>query len=114
MSRDYKAEYVAKLLDPRWKSKRAEILYRDNNRCVHCYESWLAQADAWEDWSDRLIDQQEGDIWPTILHVHHLVYFPGCEPWEYENCQLVTLCESCHRFEHHRIRVEKEGREVSR
>lgn len=30
------------------------------------------------------------------LNVHHKSYMDGREPWEYEDEDLVTLCESCH------------------
>lgn len=30
------------------------------------------------------------------LHVHHLDYISGNEPWEYENNYLITLCHDCH------------------
>lgn len=33
----------------------------------------------------------------TTLHVHHDAYEYGKEPWEYENENLTTLCEHCHR-----------------
>lgn len=36
----------------------------------------------------------------TELHVHHLRYRKGVEPWEYENHELVCLCKNCHEFNH--------------
>lgn len=33
----------------------------------------------------------------TTLHVHHLKYEPGKEPWEYPLSNFVTLCADCHR-----------------
>jgi len=64
--------YSEKLKDPRWQKKRLEILSRDEFTCRHCFE--------------------DGET----LHVHHLVYKRGQNPWEYDNEDLVTLCESCH------------------
>lgn len=30
------------------------------------------------------------------LHVHHLYYLKGLEPWGYSRQALITLCERCH------------------
>lgn len=30
------------------------------------------------------------------LHIHHLFYQRGLEPWEYPNESLLALCEECH------------------
>jgi len=68
--------YSEKLKDPRWQKKRLEIFQRDNWTCVSCNKNDLT------------------------LHVHHLRYYPGMEPWEYHNSILVTYCELCHNTEH--------------
>jgi len=49
---------------------------RDNHRCMICGEDSL------------------------LLNVHHLRYRKGAEPWEYDDCELVTLCEDCHKMVH--------------
>lgn len=67
-----KNNYVEKLKDPRWQKKRLEIFKRDNWRCCLC-----------------------GDTENT-LHVHHLRYKKNADPWDYDNDDLITLCESCH------------------
>lgn len=78
--------YGASLFDPRWKSKRKEILDRDNNKCVIC---------------------KSGDN----LQVHHRQYHFSRmmnvfkNPWEYENRLLITLCESCHQKGHRLYKV---------
>jgi hypothetical protein len=64
--------YSEKLKDPRWQKKRLEVFERDQWRCIAC------------------------DAADKTLHVHHLVYLPKCEPWEYANCFLRTLCFECH------------------
>jgi 5-methylcytosine-specific restriction endonuclease McrA len=64
--------YAEKLLDYRWQLKRQEILERDNYTCQRC--------------------SSDG----CILQVHHLHYYPKHEPWEYENEDLITLCDKCH------------------
>ena len=64
--------YSQKLLSPKWQKKRLQILNRDKFTCRLCKD-----------------DQTE-------LHVHHLEYHKDCEPWEYENKLLITLCKHCH------------------
>jgi hypothetical protein len=68
--------YSEQLKDPRWQRKRLEILQRDNWKCVECHK---------------------GDV---TLNVHHRLYIKGAKPWEYEDSQLSTLCEDCHRYRH--------------
>lgn len=74
MNKD-KLSYAEMLKDPRWQKKRLEIMQRDGFRCQHC-----------------LSEDKE-------LQVHHLVYDKDKKPWEYENCELVTLCNECHENE---------------
>ena len=64
--------YAEKLKDPRWQRKRLEIFNRDNFTCVRCN------------------DEREN------LQVHHKKYFKNKDPWEYEEDQLETLCNTCH------------------
>jgi hypothetical protein len=66
------SDYSKKLRDPRWQRRRLEVLQHDDWACVDC--------------------QRDGET----LHVHHLFYIRGREPWEYEIGDLVTLCEDCH------------------
>ena len=65
-------EYHEKLKDPRWQKKRLEILERDGWSCKFCGSS------------------------EKTLHIHHLFYFKGKDPWEIHNGFLITLCEDCH------------------
>lgn len=67
-----KKDYYELLLDPRWQQKKTEILQRDNFTCQHCGRK------------DR------------TLHVHHLLYDKDAKPWEYDNKNLITLCDVCH------------------
>jgi len=64
--------YNDKLKDPRWQKRRAEIYQRDGWRCKLC-----------------------GDNGDT-LHVHHKRYISGYNPWDYDDEDLITLCEMCH------------------
>jgi 5-methylcytosine-specific restriction endonuclease McrA len=68
-------KYTDKLQDPRWFSRREEIIKRDNYECQRCFNS-----------------KSE-----SVLNVHHLRYFPGHEPWEYEDDDLITICQPCHK-----------------
>ena len=67
-----KSTYWEQLRDPRWQRKRLEVMERANFTCEQC-----------------------GDKAST-LNVHHMAYLKGRRPWEYEQCQLVCLCETCH------------------
>ncbi len=64
--------YSEKLRDPRWQKKRTEILQRDGFACRLC------------------LNNQD------TLHVHHLRYVSGLEPWQSDDLDLTTVCESCH------------------
>ena len=68
--------YNEKLKDPRWQRKRLEILQRDNWACTQC------------------------GVEDRTLHVHHLRYIRGREPWDYAPEFLVTLCADCHQVEY--------------
>lgn len=64
--------YSDKLRSPKWQRKRLEILTRDNFSC-------------------RLCGDKE-----TELHIHHLEYSFGLNPWEYSDDKLITYCKHCH------------------
>jgi 5-methylcytosine-specific restriction endonuclease McrA len=70
-----KQEYAIKLKSPHWQKKRLEILQRDNFTCRHCDDTEIT------------------------LHVHHIRYEFGRDPWDYGNENLITLCENCHQHE---------------
>jgi len=67
--------YIELFKDPRWQKKRLEILERD-------------------EWACRLCCDEK-----TTLHIHHTWYDKNKKPWEYEDHQLITLCETCHEEE---------------
>jgi hypothetical protein len=69
------SEYSKKLKDPRWQKKRLEIFERDKWGCQRCYDT------------------------ESTLHVHHLRYLEGKDPWDYPDEYLITLCEECHEYE---------------
>ena len=68
--------YQEKLQDPRWNAIRKIILERDGHFCQTCGAT-----------------NEE-------LHVHHLYYIDGKNPWEYDDEALVTLCCNCHTIFH--------------
>ncbi len=68
--------YSEKLKDPRWQKRRLQMLEKDGWKCSVCNDS------------------------DKTLHVHHLEYNYGCEPWEYDDSSLLTVCETCHDLIH--------------
>jgi len=84
-------KYSEKLKDPRWQKIRLKVLERDGWACRKC-----------------LADDR-------TLHVHHLYYVSGKEPWEYDLDALMTLCEECHQDEYeYRREAEDKLLEVCR
>lgn len=69
-------DYSELLKHPKWQKKRLEILTRDSYQCQCCF--------------DR----------ETTLVVHHKRYDRNKNPWEYDNSDLITLCEDCHKILH--------------
>jgi len=69
------------LADPRWQAVRRYILRRDRWICRYCGERGKP------------------------LHVHHIRYIDGRQPWEYCQQDLVSLCEDCHLLNHEVLRV---------
>jgi len=69
-----KKTYAEKLRHPNWQRKRLDILGRDDFRCQAC------------------------GCREITLHVHHLSYIRGREPWEYDDDNFQTLCQYCHRI----------------
>ena len=74
--RTMKAEFQEQIKSPKWQKRRLEIMQRDDFTCQIC-----------------------GDK-ETTLHVHHLHYVPNRDYWDYEDWELITLCEDCHKNEH--------------
>lgn len=74
--RTFKTEFQEQIKSPKWQKRRLEIMQRDGFACQIC-----------------------GDK-ETTLHVHHLRYVPNRAYWDYEDWELITLCERCHKEEH--------------
>lgn len=64
--------YYEKLKDPRWQKRRLEVLEAAGWECVECGDG------------------------STELHVHHILYRKGCDPWDYQPDELKALCAPCH------------------
>ena len=78
-----KKTYQERLLDPRWQKKRLAILNRDK-------------------WACRLCRNKE-----KTLHVHHLHYNPGKNPWDYPKKSLITLCCDCHTEQTQNSKIDR-------
>lgn len=62
-----------RFVDPRWLSKREEILERDSHKCRFCGHN------------------------DKNLHIHNIFYPPFVlSPWELNNGCFITICEDCH------------------
>ena len=70
-----KKSYSELLRSPMWQKKRLEIMERDGFTCQYCGRE------------DR------------ELQIHHRVYHKGAKPWEYDDSELITLCNQCHEVE---------------
>ena len=70
-----KSSYQQKLRHPRWQKQRLLVMQRDDWTCTRCRET-----------------ERE-------LHVHHMSYEYGREPWDYPLDNFRTLCCDCHEEE---------------
>lgn len=68
-------DYTEELKSPLWQKKRLEIMQRDKFTCQHCGRK------------------------DKSLHIHHLIYHKGLKPYEYQDEELITLCDRCHECE---------------
>lgn len=73
--------YSELLKDSRWQNKRLEILQRDGFTCQLCGSK------------------------DKPLNVHHIFYKKDVNPWDYENDDLITLCEHCHNNLHENVNI---------
>lgn len=64
--------YAEKLQHPLWQRTRLRVLERANYTCEQC-----------------------GDT-ETQVHVHHMFYLWGAEPWDYPDYAFKCLCRNCH------------------
>lgn len=66
--------YSEKLRDPRWQKLRLAVMGRAGFACEDCGDTKRSQ------------------------HVHHRIYAPGRDPWDYPIENFVCVCDSCHRI----------------
>ena len=71
--RVFNMTYAEQIKSPKWQKKRLNILDRDKYTCMSCFEE------------------------EKTLHVHHLAYHKNKSIWQYEDNELITLCEDCHK-----------------
>lgn len=69
-------DYKEQIKSPKWQKRRLEVMQKDGFICQLC-----------------------GDT-ESMLNVHHLSYHKDRNIWEYEDWELITLCENCHKEEH--------------
>lgn len=87
------SEYSRLLKDARWQKKRLEVMQRDNFTCQNCGRGL----------NDGI-----------VLNVHHIRYRRGLLPWEYNDCELITLCEDCHCKTHEKKKPIKKEEKIVR
>lgn len=74
--------YAEKLKDVRWQRKRLELLEKSQWRCSNIQ---LGTCPNYET-PDK-----------NTLAVHHRIYLPKTEPWDYEAWAYQVLCDDCHK-----------------
>jgi hypothetical protein len=72
------SSYFEKLKDPRWQKRRLDVFQSANFACAYCSDA------------------------TSPLHAHHLEYIKGKDPWDYDDSQLICLCDACHLHWHDR------------
>jgi hypothetical protein len=75
--------YSDKLRDPRWQRKRLEVLQQHGFKCDMC----------------GCKDDE--------LHVHHINYHKGADPWEYQDNEFKVFCKLHHEIVEDTIRVAR-------
>lgn len=73
-----RTDYSEMLKSPLWQKRRLQMLEKAGWKCELCQRK------------------------EKTLHVHHLIYRAGHLAWEYEDKELVVLCECCHETVHER------------
>lgn len=79
--------YIDQLNTFDWKLKSYQIKKRDGFKCQICGSN-------------------------KKLHAHHVVYEPDLMAWQYPDNYYVTLCETCHLYEHSIIDNKPELKEM--
>lgn len=67
--------YLEKLQDPRWISRRCEVMQSRGGKCQEC-------------------ERDRHEAGP--LQVHHVTYLRNVQPWDYPDDLLRLICRECH------------------
>ncbi|MBJ6119018.1 hypothetical protein JAO76_12495 [Pontibacter sp. BT310] len=117
--------YAELLKTAEWHRKRYTILSRDHFKCTNCHkEETFTEYDeerheVWYCWIDYdvIVRQADGTYKkcdmdftladkPYHMQVHHKRYILNRLPWEYNNEDLITLCNWCHSTFHQSNEVD--------
>ncbi len=85
VSKRSKIPYNLQLLDSRWKSRRSQIIKRDNEQCKLCNVKYSET---------------------NPLQVHHQCYIIDYYAWDYPGDELITYCKKCHQEWHRKNQVK--------
>ena len=109
-----KITYSDLLTCKEWKSKRIEILDRDNHKCTKCEK--VATVKLWSGNHiihvkiDRDAVKNGKELTSSKnsenLEVHHKYYIMNQYPWEYNNEALVSVCRECHQDIHNNTKID--------
>lgn len=84
-----------------WKSKRVEILKRDNFKCTKCGNTPTIRTFSGSTVVNLFKDGKPNPENISVnLQVHHTLYVFNQMPWNYDNEELETLCNFCHEELH--------------
>lgn len=75
------SQFWEKYKDPRWQRRRLEVMQNADFSCEGCGAN------------------------DKPLNVHHKLYLRGHDPWEYNDLELMCLCEECHEQWHFQKRT---------
>lgn len=88
--------YSELLSTTKWRTKRVEILFRDNFQCKKCDRREnvlkLYKEAKFAAYFFKKVEVEER----VHLEVHHKLYRENYAPWAQPNSDLVTLCRECH------------------
>ena len=98
-----KINYTDLLNCDEWFVKRNIILERDKNKCKIC-QTEKSLGPIYSGNSKFYFREVKGEIKgeqeKIYLQVHHKFYIIGKLPWEYDNSDLITVCNICHQNIH--------------
>jgi hypothetical protein len=96
MSKNFYDQYK----DPKWQMRRVEYI---NNQMADLYDcGYTSPMCEWCQSDDKQ------------LHLHHIIYHKDRKVWEYDNSELILLCERCHKeFHYYQDNIKKNISEAS-